>query len=492
MKTYKEMAHDVLKRRDEELQKLVLTQNETYDYTPDKAYPARSNKRRLLPRILIPCAAAVTAATIGIVVFNNFPKNNVDRLTNNIGKQKPETNNAANILNSKDNIGDVYDIAPPASADKYKGGETEINYNEITEEDFCVYNLPVLVHDDFVTIPDDEINKFYGIKFDRLDEVLGEGEHKPFGYYNRDIESGEVVEHSVHGYYNVNLIQYSNECAEITVSASYNKYDTAAVENAKPSVINGFEAVVFVCGKEDDQNITLAADINMEGLYVTIMADCSSTNCLVDCRSYMEHCKNLFEETLKSYTAPVDDNTEDGERINMLDKYPDFLCNSDNPFAQLCWSEVIGLKIEKIDIYKANEFYGIELDILGKLHKDWEEEGKDALEIYYSKPKDELIELGRPNKLSYCKPNGARLEVSVSTRKVSIPNNESYINGQTAVLYCADGFDRVKTDDEYPNGDHEYYGIINFGKCSAELYSRGFTEEEFLNVLREFTEKKIE
>ncbi len=482
MKTYKEMAHDVLKRRDEELQKLVLTQNETYDYTPDKAYPARSNKRRLLPRILIPCAAAVTAATIGIVVFNNFPKNNVDRLTNNIGKQKPETDNAANVLDSKDNIGDVYDIAPPTAADKYKGGETEINYNKITEDDLYLYNLPDLRGEDFVNIPDDKINDFYGILFDRLNEYLDEGEHKPFGYYDSGKEANDVEEHSVHGYYNLNKIRYNGKDFIITVSGSYSKLHIADVESAAKSVINGFDGIVYDLG-----NGALIAEIDINGVLVLIKADFD-----LDKIKDEDYPKLFFEKILDRYTAPVDDNTEDGERIDMLDKYPDFLYNSDNPFAQLCWSEVIGLKIEKIDIDKANEFYGVTLDILGKLHKDWEEEGKDALEIYYSKPKDELIELGRPNKLSYCKPNGARLEVSVSTRKVSIPNNESYINGQTAVLYCADGFDRVKTDDEYPNGDHEYYGIINFGKCSAELYSRGFTEEEFLNVLREFTEKKIE
>ena len=484
MKTYEEMARDVLKRRDEELRKLGITQDETHNCTPDKAYPARLNKRRLPPRILISCGAAVTAAALGIAVFNIFPKNNsVNGLTANIGKPRPGTDGAVNGANSDGNFGDnMAENAAPTIADKYKGGETEINYNKITEKDLCVYHLPVLGHDDFVAIPDDEINEFYGLKFDRLEEVLGEGEHEPFGYYNHDIESGGETTRTGHGYYDNNGITYNCEDCKINVKATYGKYYTAHVENSKKSVINGFEATVY-----EDEDGNLCADIDMNGVLVTIWASFNHENIADE-----NYPKFHFEKILDRYTAPINSNAEDGDRINMLDKAPDFLFNFHNPFVQACWTEVLGLKIETIDIDKANELYGVELDMLGKLHKDWKENGIDALEIYYSKPQDELIELGRPNILSYIKPNGARLEVSASTRNIPIPYDTSYINGRTAVLYCADDVDRVKTDDEYPNGDHEYYGIVNFDKCSVQFYSRGFAEKEFVNVLSEFTSYDVD
>lgn len=91
-------------------------------------------------------------------------------------------------------------------------------------------NEPTYKDSDFVSISD--INYFYGIKFDRLNKVLGEGEHDPFGYHTQDVESDGVVMHSVRGYYNANTIRYVDDDDglggfKVAVTASFEKLTNA-------------------------------------------------------------------------------------------------------------------------------------------------------------------------------------------------------------------------------------------------------------------------
>ncbi len=492
MKTYKQMAHDVLKRRDEILANTTNNANkllqQTISTAPEKVYPA-AGKKRLLPRILIPCGAAVTAAAVGLVVWN------VSR-----PRTAPEYNNV-NVAAGGNALDANPDIAPADGnnntnhtdySDVYKGGNTEINYNKITEKDICIYNLPVLNRDDFIAIPDDEINEFYDFKFDRLNEILGEGEHEPFGYYNRDIESDGALMHAVHGQYNLNSIQYSHECSKVTVSASYNEYDTATIESAKPSVINGFDAVIYICGEEDDQNITLAADININGAYVSITAVYSSTDCLVDYISYPEHCKDLFEKILDSYTAPisVSCDTKTNE-FNILDEMPQIIRDND-PFKPI---DTDGLAFNAMTIEETNSYYNIEFNRLGNLHSDWDERGKDKLGIYRKEnPSVETsdgaaagsmdIPRSQINTLKYVITNGKYLNVSANIG--SIPGivaedgeyyRHSFINGLDAVIY------------RNPTAGFDLGAMIQIGGTVVDFTSTGLYDEEFAYYLREFTRK---
>lgn len=69
MKTYEEMARDVLKRRDKELQNTENTeQSEQTSQYGEVFYPTKNKKRGLLSAIALPCAAALAigAVTVGI------------------------------------------------------------------------------------------------------------------------------------------------------------------------------------------------------------------------------------------------------------------------------------------------------------------------------------------------------------------------------------------------------------------------------------------
>lgn len=299
MKTYEEMARDVLKRRDEELRKLEqIQQIPQNDTPPEVVYPASSKKRRLLPRIAIPCAAAVTAAAVGLTIWHNVPQR---------GKYFNQLVAEIEPSASKDSTSDdgyVFTPFPskphsPVNIEEiiYKGGKTEIYFNKT--ESWNVYNPPVRLDEDFISIADSEINSFYGIEFDRLSKeknIFAKIEHEAFGYYNRDIESDGMLMHAVHGYYSVNKIRYTtNDGEKITVAAGFDKFDSAAVENSKPSVINGFDAVVYT----DDKG-KFAADIDM-GVNVNITAE-------IDPEMNEDYCGvNFFEKILVSYTDP---NTE--------------------------------------------------------------------------------------------------------------------------------------------------------------------------------------
>lgn len=125
MKTYEEMARDVLKRRDEELQKAEQNTFTSNNEPPEKVYPA-SGKRHLFPRIAIPCASVVTAAAVGLTVWHNVSpgENNEEYAFSKFRGSGYFTQNLVVI----DETTDPKDID---YSDVYKGGETEINYNDI-------------------------------------------------------------------------------------------------------------------------------------------------------------------------------------------------------------------------------------------------------------------------------------------------------------------------------------------------------------------------
>lgn len=495
MKTYEEMASNVLKRRDEELQKAEQNTFTSNNEPPEKVYPASG--KRLLPRIAIPCASVVTAAAVGLTVWHNVSpgENKGEYQFSEFKGSRYATDEFAVIIDET--------TAPRDRdySDVYKGGKTEINYNVLG--DFCPYvwcykniNEPTYKDSDFVSISD--INYFYGIKFDRLNEVLGEGKHDPFGYHTQDVESDGVVSHSVRGYYNVNTIHYVAYDGlggfSVTVSASFEKLTNAGelysglapeiAKNPKPSVINGFDALVY---NYSGQIIT---EIDMNGVYVTISAE-PIDDVYRDTEDY-ENFKKLYESYLTSYTAPISGSSSTKTtEFHILDEMPQIVRDND-PFKPI---DNAGVEFMAMTIEEINSYYNIEFNRLGNLHSDWNERGRDKLGIYYKDyPSFETsnsamaggrdIPTGQINTLEYDIPNGKCLRVSAVIG--TIPGilyedgeayRNSYVNGLNAVIY------------RHPKDDCDLGAMVQIGNTVVEFSSKHLSDEEFEDVLREFTEK---
>lgn len=488
MKTYEEMARDVLKRRDEELNKSQIISTEAISNpAPEKVYPA-SKKRRLFPKIAIPCAAAVTAAAVGITVWHNIPlsqspgKNNDDIKLEYVFTEFIGRHSTSYSLDYE-----IVDIDPKDMdySDVYKGGKTEIIYNELKEEDIYTYHLPALLDEDHVNIPDDEINEFYGIKFDRFNEVFGKGEHDPFGYYNRDIESDGVVTHAVHGYYNANTIRYvddddglGDEFA-VTVSASYDKRPIADTESAEKSVINGFEAVVYHCG------VQLITEIDMNGVYVTISA--APTDGVYRDPDAFTFFKKIYESYLTSYTAPISAENSKQTNITTHPSKP-FEFDQNDQFNEYA-NDFDGCDFNEYTMRELEEqVYSIDFDCLTSLHSDWKESyGK--LGVYTTHVFDDNTQSSERayawtrNAIYYTLPDTSTVTVEAEWGELpDISAEYSTINGYKAMVYL-DGADN-KT---YPNGNALQVAVIEMNGTLVRISTAGLTEELFVNILNDYT-----
>lgn len=475
MKTYEEMARDVLKRRDEELQ-LTSRDPLSFNAPPEVVYPASPKKRRLLPRIAIPCAAAVTAAAVGICVWNKIPQRTTYR--NNLVADADE-DKLNYIYNAFSSHKYVDPITPVTFESVYKGGKTDIHINSGSEN----YNDNNTPHseEDFISIPDDKINSFYRIEFDRLTNYYTDwkSEHAPFGYYNRDIETSDMVEHPVHGYYSYNQITYTTESGEkLTVSASYEKLRIAG-ENEKTSLLNGFDAFINQLPNGD-----FVADINM-GANVRITAESVS--------------EARFLDILDVFTMPS--HRLNNKDIKIHEKAPEFF-EAENPFKMPDTPNLDSCDFKQCTIEQLNDYYGIEFDRLTRLHKDWKEwhaDYDDGLLGIYTDPASGKIVYAR-NYINYQLPNGAFIDVTAKfggelpvevyngTNDFIPPTTYSTINGCQAML-SRSGFAGESYDAKiYPNGDQNFGAVIKMGNTLVHFKTAGLTEEQFITVLKEYTE----
>lgn len=507
MKTYEEMARNVLKRRDEELQKAEQNTFASNNEPPEKVYPA-SGKRHLFPKIAIPCASVVTAAAVGLTVWHNVsPGENKGEYVFSDFKGSGRYSEDYAVT-----IDETIDPKDRDYSDVYKGGETEINYNDIGA--FCPYVWPyknsvepTYKHSDFVSISD--INYFYGIKFDRLNEVLGEGEHDPFGYHTQDVESDDVVMHSARGYYNVNTIHYVADDGlggfAVTVSASFEKLTNAgelysglapeAAKNPKPSVINGFDALVYQWNGGE-----LVAEIEMNGVYVTISA-APIDGVYRDPDAFVQF-KKIYESYLLSYTAPIDssDNLVKKTDIKVLDGVPEYLLKHHVFFNGHCILEPV--KTIQYTIEELNELYGIEFNRLGRLHSDWIASNYNSFGVYVPEGEEanENNILSRENEINYIIRGDIQSrwnlysseEITLSVSAVLEDEKEFLSPFDSSVYSAPDGIFSVingKNALVYHSAAYEdgFGAIIEMGKTLVRINSRNLSEEEFINILKEYT-----
>lgn len=476
MKTYEEMARDVLKRRDEELAR--ITQTSQINPPPEVVYPAAPKKRGklgLLPKIAIPCAATILIGAVGLTAWKNFHRGRYENMLVAEGDQPgtPETSD-----------GEVFTFAADQPESIYKGGKTEININEA--EYWNVYHLPALLEEDFTGIDDDKINNYYGMEFDRLSRVFPDwkSEHEPFGSYAHDEDDGFVASHRI--IFTLNSIKYTTGNGGMVIVAAnlIEKYDSADVENAKPSVVNGFDAMIYhfpIYGE-------YAADIEMGSARVTITTVGGD--------------EEEFLNILDVYTAP-DKGSEDNQNNNqnqtmedkivILDEAPEYIKTNSWPFqlaVEIDEDLLVGSELIRYSMSELNDFYGINFGCLSELHPDWlkryteRDLGIRVLD-YGDIRTDNMASLGgraivrTENRLGYQTEKGAQIQISATLSPLSEEEiGSSVVNGYNAVI-----FQKLGNNEEV----FGYGAAVQMKGTLIFITATNQTEDEFIDLVREYT-----
>lgn len=594
MKTYEEMARDVLKRRDEELQKTKTKKTQNYEFTdtpPETVYPASPKKLRLLPKIAVPCAAAVLVGTVGVTVWNNnrrgegHVRNPAAQLefgtldTNMAGAAASDgsvgysgTTNAAsretkiNILDYERFLGDLDDnekVVPgdtgitehidkstvfkrlddleytPITCDglpEYKlttdsgtvywlnfsgkwvwknGMEFEaklpddiIDWLENNKDSIDLESCSLTVDGDigenygreFNDMTIDELNDMYGIKFDKLSELHSDWKvyHNRFGTIYK--EYPPVVTESYAASGSREIISTLNELtyttpngAKLEISAelaAFPEMPELELSEEDYSVLNGHRALVMRAEYEGET--IYGAVIQMGGDFVqTDHTD--RTRVSIRAEGFSEE---EFVKLLREYTRADGKIADD---IVIHDTMPDYFRNL-NPFSPVCGNLFDELDFEpSADI---NRYYGIEFDRITRLHGDWNAQHND-FGIYTRDTADEFSVsheiVWTRNRINYTLPNTAEFYVEAQDGSLppigagsfadgTHPEFKAYsrVNGFRAMIYhSGDAYD----DREFPNGDTRFGAVVEIGGTVVHLSAAGLTEEEFLNVLREYTDE---
>lgn len=500
MKTYEEMARDVLKRRDEELQKMQSSQK-TNNYTmfnapPEVVYPAAPKKLGLLPKIAIPCTAAVLVGAVGLTVWRNSPYRG-DYKGNTVVSGDAENelaNLAVGVADIAQETNSVVGSITPAAARETKIKILNREYHIDTSQDVA----PVIdEHCKFEALTFDELNKMYGIEFNKLGRLHGDWNesYDRLGRVAREMPGITTESYAATGSREVlstcNTLKYETpNGATVDVSAELGTIpDLSYFELSEDdySVLNGYRALVMRANYEG--RTLYGAAIQMDRAFVQISVDGLS--------------EEEFKQVLCEYTGAVVSNEErNGEQdIIIHDTMPEKF-KEINPFSVLvCGNLFDDLTFEPYaDAKCIGYFYGIDFDRLTRLHSDWNE-GHGDFGIY-SRTTDDGYAVSYKivwtrNRISYELPNGAVLNVEAERGNLIDLISDitldiaaySTINGFPAMIY-RDGdvsAGEVYDDKEYPNNGAKFGAVIQMGKAVVHISSAGLSEEEFLNVLSEYT-----
>lgn len=486
MKTYEEMARDVLKRRDEELQKIQQTSQN--NAPPEVFYPA-SKKRRLLPKIAIPCAAAVLVGAVGVTLWNKVPR-----------RGEYIQNYADEVENPENQRNDIALEAPfsQSGTPAYTARETKINIVRLDSHRLGKNEPADVIHVEdssnckYEPLTMEELNELYRIEFNKLSRLHTDWseEHGDLRRIVREYPSVTTESYMASGSREIistlNSLTYKTpNGAEIEVSADRDfKTDLSKLGFSEEdySVLNGYQAIVASASYEGET--LYGAVIDMEGTNVQISAEGLS--------------ESEFVQILREYTDAFDniDNSEQ-DCIYIHDIMPESF-RQINPFNQYNDKyDPNELTFEPIN--DINRYYGFEFDRLTRLHSDWNEQRGD-LGIYTRTTEDEMSVtheiVWTRNRIYYTLPNTA--EFYVEAQHGSLPaldhstmvdgtvpevNYFSKVNGYAAMIYRGgDSYDtRI-----FPNGDTRFGAVVEMEGTLVHLSAAGLTEEEFIMVLREY------
>lgn len=488
MKTYEEMARDVLKRRDEELLKIQKTQSfNTFDAPPEVAYPAIPKKRKLLPKIAIPCAAAVLVGAVGVTVWRNVPHRG-KYIQNGVETGAPENQHA--------------DIAPegPYSvwvSDCHSGTpgsarETKINIVKLDGHPLGKNERADQIHEEnlnfkFEPLTIEELNELYQIEFNRLSRLHTDWDmtYDRLGRTVRETPGVTTESYAVSSSREIistsNTLTYKTpNGAEIEVTADRDfktELSELGFSEEEFSVLGGYRAIV--ASASHDGEILYGAIIDMAGTNVQISAEGLS--------------EDEFVQVLREYTEC--ETPETSEDIIIIHDYiPEFF-EEINPFNQNN-SQYDPIKLTFEPISDINRYYGLEFDRLTKLRSDWQEQ---HIEFgIYSRYFEDEFSIGKEivstrNSIHYTLPNTAELYVTAMTGSLNLVTPGmplvgervySRVNGCDAMIYRNGDLHNMRV---YPNGNVKFGAVVEMGNAVLHFSAAGLTEEEFLGALRDFT-----
>lgn len=545
MKTYEEMARDVLKRRDEELQKLeALQQTDMNNAPPEVVYPAKSKKSMLLPAIAIPCAAALAIGAVTVGVRYGGLRENGGNVLPGVASESSE-NSAEQLANSTDN-GDRSG-APEKKPSTVFDVEDRINILDNVPDHLkdheLVYNHNVMGPMVELTLTMDEFNSFYGMEADRLTRlhpdwgVIAGGNHPNYidayvgddNVYSSVKLGGKPIndERYYLGYDFYDGQGYLGVGDDLWIRAIHTDireevFSPFDGDESKVSYINGRRAVIF---RNPDRSAETKCDsidaiiefgdtlISMTGLdlteeeFINILFEYTSREYDIAITPWNEVPKDRFVKLLDEHTAPVHD-----DLINILDEKPRHL--SEDPLFQNHKPSTTRTHILSLTDDEMNSWYGFELDRLGRLHKDWrlvndEDDIHCNFQVYGGDETDsenfgDYMLGGRKvvwelNGLAYDFKDGGYMadhdgisdgeDVFVFAEHIGVlnymgdpfnitvcdPDIISYINNKKALIYY-DG-----------HGGNKLAANIEYGSTIVTIWGYDLSEDEFINVLDEFT-----
>ena len=382
MKTYEEMARDVLRRRDEALQK-TDRQDETSKYG-EEFYPVPNKKRRLLSAIAVPCAAALAigAVAVGTRYAGLWGKTATESETNSAGHVDAEDLFLSSDPNTVSELTEkfedmnwklirVLDEVPEYLAD----------HRFFSPQPFTV--SPV----EYIPFTAEEMNNYYGIEFDRLRKFHNEwdvvytgidsfddiftGNYGVLVYDGDDesvIESDEringkkVVSSYCEEIYGVNGGEVRVEAVRIGVGTQnvFSPFDPSVYKGVfSPdnfSVIGDYNAIIYRSKGVNDVERTEAI-IEMGDTLVRITAD----------GDFWDFMLVICEFTAPDLSNDKPTETVRDDLINILDDVPEHYQDPPAFDESIAGNANVPLTNEEV-----NSWFGVELKRLGRLHEDWE------------------------------------------------------------------------------------------------------------------------
>lgn len=443
MKNYEEMAQSVLKRRDIEVKR---------------------RKRAFL--IGAPCAAAVLAAAAGVgtVVASQSRGKYINPVVD-FPPGAAEVNSSAEIGEAVSSADIAVAPAEPIDFTNHNVGKNDIKVLRI--EKFKENgSVSAVDSNDFVPYTLEQLDSFYGLRFNRLGELYPSWEfsHDELGIYRRETNDGFVTKLEM--YNTCNSIEYTTESgAKIGVLVQHGKFEPVSdemltadkpVNVPKPEVINeydengnligqttpaynpaenkpepdegastvnGYEALIYC-----DENGVYLADLDMASRVRISAAGLSEDEFL----EVLDNFTNNAEAPLKTdpdapaeptgYTNPNvgqnDIKVLDLDEFNIKEKSIDL---GNGTFYEHTFEEL-------------DKIYNLHFNILGELHPDWNL-SHDKLGMYnieYFGKKGYHIEIHDPdnfsdcNTLNYVTGSGAAVTVSAQSNKFEPVSDEIF------------------------------------------------------------------
>ena len=325
-----------------------------------------------------------------------------------------------------------------------------------------------------------------------------------------------VSEPEVHIEYdeNGNVIGMSTPSYDPAASrpADYSDPDNGK-SRAYNSVINGYDAAVF--GQLSKDRVS-GVDV-----YIADIEMASHVRIIAEGVTYMK-----FEEILDNFTNNIEGpfkvtdkitnpnvgqneiNVLEIDRFNITDESIDF---SDGTFYEYT--------LEELD-----KIYNLRFNILGELHSDWKL-SHDKLGAYNAEYTGHGIFIHNPdsfctfNTLNYITSSGAKISVSVDDSffepisderltfmKLTDPSQSTsetlYDDNGNPIGYLSKPIDPNEPDEGistvngcealiYRNADGNFLAGIDMGYSCVRITAEGLSEEEFLEILDEFTKYKL-